>query len=321
MQDNRAAAPGRIPWPRLRISNILCPVDFSECSSRALRYGLSIARRFHSRLFLQHVVHVPLSAFLEGAEPAAPRETFQKNAERARQQMWRLMEQHKGPPAEIFVLINEGDVREQVLQNRREQHADLVVMGTHGRRGLDRLRLGSVTERIVQQIACPVLVLSGQERETEPEPDEPVSWKTLLVATDFSTNSDRALVYAIRLAEECAGKVILFHAAEAAPAEMPDTVGLFPERSHSPREQLAEAWEKLRLQVPDAAIGKCETVYEVREGNPREQILRVAREKEADLIVMGAQGLGRSSRPHGTLSMAVARDGSCPVLVVPNLPV
>ena len=313
--------PHETPLPRLQIKKILCPVDFSEFSQRAFHYSAQIARHFQSRLFVQHVVQIPTSAHMEEAGPNAAREASQAELHSIGQKLRRLIEGAGVEPSEVITLLNEGDVRNRILETIQEQRIDLLVMGTHGRKGFNRLVWGSVTERIIHEAICPVLAVSNPQREfVASQVWEPFHLKTILLATDFSHNSDRALAFALKWASELDGKVILFHAVEKIPPAAQGRVDLFPEYNPYFESQIAEAWEKIRMQVPEAVQNWCEVACEVRHGNPKEEIPKVAEEKKADLIVMGARGVGRSTIAWGSNSSGVVRDGRLPVLVARHLP-
>jgi nucleotide-binding universal stress UspA family protein len=305
----------------LQVQNILCPVDFSEFSLRAFTYATCLARYFRARLFLQHTVHVPYSAYPGFAEAAETRGTLQAKLNRAGAGMRRLAAVARLELPDMVMLANEGDVRDRILQSIEEHRIDLVVMGTHGRKGFNRLVAGSVAEHIVHQAVCPVLVVCRPRRDfIVPDEWEPIRLETILLATDFSPNSGRALAYALKWASEWAGKVILFHAVEEIPSAMEGRVDLFPEYNPYFEKQLAEAWQTIQRQVPAAANRGCEISYEVRHGNAKEEILRVAEERNAGLIVMGAQGLERSAVTWGSTISAVVRDGRFPVLALRHLP-
>jgi len=309
------------PLERLQIKNILCPLDFSEFSQRAFNFAANIARHFQSRLFVQHVVQIPPNTYTEDAGLNTSRKFLQAELYNSGHELRRLIEGAGVEPSEIVTLLHEGGVRNRILETIQEQRIDLLVMGTHGRKGFNRLVHGSVAERIIHEATCPVLVVSRPQREfVAPQVWEPMHFKTILLATDFSRNSDRALAFALKWASELNGKVILFHAVEGIPPATQGRVDLFPEYNPYFESQIAEAWEKIRMQVPEAVQNWCEVAYEVRHGNPKEEIPKVAEEKKADLIVMGARGVGRSTIAWGSNSSGVVRDGRLPVLVVRHLP-
>lgn len=176
---------------KLEIKNILCAVDFSEFSLRAFRYAVGIARHFRSRLMLQHTVHVSPALFLEGTDMTVARDTIQAARHEAEKTLRRLVDQSGAEPSEVFLLVNEGDIRDRILETIAEQKIDLLVMGTHGHKGFNRLVLGSIAEHMVHEAICPVLVVSRPKTEfVTLEDTEPVHLKTILAATDFSPNSD-----------------------------------------------------------------------------------------------------------------------------------
>jgi nucleotide-binding universal stress UspA family protein len=191
-------------------------------------------------------------------------------------------------------------------------------MGTHGHKGFSRLVLGSVTEGLIHQSVCPVLVVSRPKEDIAPL-EQGVRIRTILLATDFSHHSDRALTYALKWGWEWNAKVVLFHAVEEPAKAMQGLTDLFPEYNPYFERQVARAWERIQRLVPKTAPERREVVYEIRHGNAREEILRVAEEKHADLIITGARGTGQSGAPWGSVSSAVVRDGRFPVLVVREL--
>ena len=306
---------------KLEIKNILCAVDFSEFSLRAFRYAAGIARHFRARLLLQHTVHVSPALFLEGTDMTAARDTIQAARHEAEKTLRRLVDQSGAEPSEVFLLVNEGDIRDRILETIAEQKIDLLVMGTHGHKGFNRLVLGSIAEHMVHEAICPVLVVSQPKTEfVALEDTEPVHLKTILAATDFSPNSGRALTYALRWASEWAGKVVLFHAVEKeTPTAMKGIQDLLPEYNPYFAKQVNEAWAKIHTVIPAAARARCEAAYEVRQGNPKEQILQYAAELKPDLIVMGARGFGKTAVAWGSTISGVVRDGRFPVLAVRHL--
>jgi nucleotide-binding universal stress UspA family protein len=319
-QSETSVLPEESWTSRLVLKNILCPVDFSEFSLQAFRFAVGIARHFQARLIVQHTIHIPTSTLPEGPEVIKPREMLELSRRRAEQDLHRLIAESGAEGTEIYVKVNEGDVKDRIVQTVGAQNIDLVVMGTHGRKGVSRLVLGSVAEHIVHEAVCPVLVVSHPETGfVKLEDTEPVHLKTILAATDFSPDSARALTHALRWASEWNGKVVLFHAVETPPPRMHGMIDLLPEFNPYFDKEVAEAWERIHQVIPEAARNRCELTYEVRQGNPREQILQYAQEMRPDLIVMGSRGSGRSSVVWGSTISGVARDGRFPVLSLRHL--
>jgi universal stress protein A len=305
------------PYGRLHVRSVLCPVDFSEFSRRAFQYATSIARHFQARLYVQHTVRLSPALFMEGTDLSAARQALESAQQGAEQEIRQMVIRAKTELPEVFPLVGEGEIRERIQEAIREHEIDLVVMGSHGHKGFSRLVLGSVAEYVVHEAPCPVLVVSHPRADfVAPEETEPVHLKNIVLATDFSPSSDRALAHALRWASEWGGQVFLFHAVEKIPPEMKGITDLFPEYNPTFERQVAEAWEKIHHVVPEAARKRCEVSYEVRHGHPKEEILSVAEEKNADLIVMGARGLGRSGLAWGSTISGVVRDGRFPVLAI-----
>ena len=301
---------------KLSIDKILCPVDFSEYSSRAFRYAISLARHFDARLYVQHAAQIPQGLLLAEGEPGAVQD-WQSRLVRFEQYIANFLRENGVDTSEVKVLISEGAPLDCILETISTQHIDLLVMGTHGRKGIKRVMVGSVAEEAIHQAPCPVLVISHSEKEfAHPEEPSPVRLKTILLATDFSVHSDRAVDYALSWACEWAAKVVVFHAVFEAATRNWGMVDLFPEYNPYFEKQLSSAWQRVRHLVPESVERRCEVNYEVRHGNAKEEILKVAEEKDADLIVIGARGAGKSVGPWGSVSSDVVREGRFPVLVV-----
>ena len=324
---------------KLHVERILCPVDFSDFSRRALAYAAGLTRHFGSHLFIQHVAQSPAHPYLERVEPQAVRQEIQAQLQTAHEEIRKMQVLAGIDPSEVTVLLNEGDIPEWIRSAISKERIDLLVMGTHGHRGFRHLVLGSVAENVIHQALCPVLVVSHPVGDFT----EAGRINTILLATDFSTHSDRALAHALKWGYEWSSKVVLFHAVQEIPAAMQGLTDLFPEYNPYFERQVAAAWERIRHLIPEAAQERFEIIFEVRQGNPTVEISRVAEEKGADLIIMGARGMERSAvpwgsvratvaqnpqaaealyksyLPWGSVSSAVVRDGRFPVLVVREL--
>jgi nucleotide-binding universal stress UspA family protein len=306
---------------RLVVRNILCPVDFSEFSSRAVRYASEIARHFGARLTVQHTVPVPTTPIPEGLEVITPEEMLRASREEAAKRLGSLLSQSGTENTELLVKVNSGDVKDHIVRTVAEDNIDLVVMGTHGHKGFSRLVLGSTTEQIIHEVVfCPVLVVSRpQAGFLAHHTAQPPQWKTILAPVDFSADSGRSLTHALRWAAEWNAKVILFHAVEDPPPRMHGMIDLLPEFNPYFDKEVAEAWERIQAVIPEAARERCELHYEVRQGKPREEILKYAAEVNPDLIVMGSRGNGKSSVVWGSTISGVMRDGRYPVLAIRHL--
>ena len=305
---------------KLAIRNLLCAVDFTEYSYQAFRYATEIARHFGSHLFIQHIVAVPPETSWSEDPCGLAKERMRGSRRVAEDELRRLQTEADIGDLNVTYMLNDGVVRSQILETVAKRKIDLLLLGTHARKGVKRLFDGSLAERLVHEAVCPVLVVS-RPRMDEKDLVEAGSFRlrTLLLATDFSRNSDRALTYALRWAAEWAGRVILLHTVETGSKAVQPFTDLLPESDARLETRVRDAWEKLRILVPDPARTHCQLEYDVRDGDAGEQILDCAAEKKADLIVMGARGLGRSSFTWGSTLSDVVRDGRFPVLALRHL--
>jgi nucleotide-binding universal stress UspA family protein len=138
------------------LKHILVPTDFSEPSERALAAALELARAFDARITLLHVWSVPRTDYAEGL--SWPLDDMERAARRA---LDGALESMRKRYAKTDALLREGGEAKQILAVASEEECDLIVMGTHGRRGLPRLLLGSVAEKVVRLSPVPVLSVSA----------------------------------------------------------------------------------------------------------------------------------------------------------------
>lgn len=138
------------------IKHILVPTDFSEPSERAVATAVELARTFEARLTLLHVWSIPNTGYAEAL--TWPIDEMEKAARKALDELQaRTRKAHAGTDSVLMV----GVEWEQIIEVVKARNADLIVMGTHGRRGLSRLLLGSVAEKVVRISPVPVLTIRG----------------------------------------------------------------------------------------------------------------------------------------------------------------
>jgi nucleotide-binding universal stress UspA family protein len=192
------------------------------------------------------------------------------------------------------------------------QKADLIVMGTHGRRGYDRLVLGSATNRVMRRAACPVLAVCNPPRELTDEDmaanegrERPHHLSRILFCTDFSENSERALSWAISVAEEYGAELTVLHVLEEA---------LSAARAEG---AIATATKQLDELIPRGRCKSLKVKQAVRVGKPYEQIIRFAEEEQTDMVAIAVRGRGALDLAvFGSTTYRVLQLGPCPVLVV-----
>jgi nucleotide-binding universal stress UspA family protein len=296
----------------IEIRKILCPTDFSEFARRALDVAAAVARAHEATLTVLHVM--PLNLPPLSGLAAATADTLEPEArDRLRADMLdrlRIFCASAAAQVPVEVLVEEGNAAGEIVTVAHTLRADLLVMGTHGHGGFERLALGSVTEKTLRKASCPVLTVP-------PSPEAaPASgvFRRILCAIDFSESSLRALDCALTLARKAEGKVTLLHVLELLPGPQgAAAVAAFDVASYR-RALEEEARDRLNSLLPGHAQRWIEG-EEIRAGKPYEEILRAAEESEADLIAMGVHGHGALiDALFGSTAYQVARRAPCPVL-------
>ncbi len=143
-------------------TKICCPIDFSETSRAALEEASELAQRYQAELVLLHVFEPPVAT---ADLMVAPPEMFEQTAKdlERKLEVWKGEAERRGARA-VRALVVTGAAATETVRFAREGGYDLVVMGTHGRRGLRHLVLGSVAERVVREAPCAVLVVRPRPR-------------------------------------------------------------------------------------------------------------------------------------------------------------
>lgn len=275
---------------------ILCPLDFSAASGTILRWARLFAETYKSKLELLHAERSEYPPyFLPSQEEELTAKTQQRLATRG-QELAKIARETLGPdlPAEIVIL--EGHPVETILERAISRKPGLIVMGSHGRSGFTRLRLGSVAENVVRTTMTPTLVVRARANA----PTVP-RISRILCPISFTDAARGCLELSAELAGAFGAQLLVMHAIEDVGANL-----------KARREQLCQ-W------VPSGVRSHCDLVEVVRQGNAAEQILLFAREHAVDLIMLGAQ-----HRPFfeftilGTTTERVMRHADSAVLVVPR---
>ena len=291
----------------LTIERILCPTDFSDFSERALDYGLSLARHYNAELHLLHVVRPVIVGYPEYAVPDSVSEFYGELRDHAREQLREFAKVHVEGGVQAKVTVEEGVVTESILDFARENSIDLIVMGTHGRRGLQRLTLGSVTERVLRKAGCPVLAVRRPAHDFIAPGNniERVHLRKILLCSDFSECSEKALQYALSLAMEYKSEISLVHVLEHLPS--PDQRDV----------ENARIVHLLEGRMPAEARGCCKVKTIIRAGRPYEEIVKLAEEDQTDLIVVGVRGRNLLDLAlFGSTTHRVVQLARCPVLAI-----
>jgi nucleotide-binding universal stress UspA family protein len=301
----------------IKIGRVLCPVDFSDFSRRALDHAIAVAKWYGSRLSVLYVYHVPTPMLVPLTGLATtPVESLVLSAadrEALRQQAKAFVPAEAVGDVPVDVCVAEGDVAVEILAEAAT--ADMVVMGTHGRSGFEHLVLGSATEKVLRKATCPLLTIPRAARDATGA--VPRLFHRIVAAVDFSDVSMRALAYALSLAEEADAHLTVMHV-----IHVPEQIALWLGRGGgvSPVREMTDASERrLRSAVADKVRPYCHVSERVEIGEPYREILRVADEQRADLVVLGAHGQNVVERMFvGSTAQQVVRHAACPVLTVRN---
>src|SRR5215831_2421361 len=248
----------------ITFKNILCLTDFSEASEAALAYALGFAKHFKAQLYPAHACNPQIVA------EATTADVFEKILENSRQRLEKLAHDNKiaGP-----ILFSHGPV-ENAFPKWIEQHGiDLVVVGTHGRRGLQRFLIGSTAEYIFRNASCPVLTV-GPHVATRPY--DGFFAMNILFPTDLGPHAEFACSYALSFAHESRGRLTLMHVIPRETAFQHDT-----------RELTAEVSDKLTRLIPSNAKLWCAPEVVVEVGDPAVEVQGFAEKERPDLIVLG----------------------------------
>lgn len=282
---------------RIAVKNILVATDFSVPSEIAFAYAREIAKTYGSNIFVGHVV--PMQPPVMATFEALP-ETLDLAWQVAEEKMTSFLAE--GADLKPQALIARGPLWD-ALQEMIEKHdIDLMVVGTHGRRGVAKLVLGSAAEEVFRHAKCPVLTVGP----LAPEPVFKKGFQSILFATDFAEGTESALTYALSLAEENQARLTLLHAIPLVPVEYQ-------------AESAEDAQKRLQEMLPADASLWCKPETVVRFDFPADGIVRLAEQREADLIVMGVRGSNVAKLdahlPWHTAHEVVCR-AHCPVLTI-----
>ena len=297
-------------------AHVLCPVDFSDTSMHGVDHAMAIAGWSGARLTLLAVrpawtAHAPDLSVPDSATSAA-------DVRRAQAQMDACVQLARRAGLPTDALIDIGRPEADIVNRAASLHADLIVMGTHGTSGFDRLVLGSVTEKVLRRATCPVLTVPPRAVATSALP-----LQRILCPVDLSDASLEAFAFARALAQEAGASVTVLHVLEwpweepPAPAfgELPATQATALEEYRAYIETSAMA--RLRSLVADAPAGDVRVTPRLSNGKAYKGILQVADEEKSNLIVMGVYRRGAADTTLlGSTTHQVVRRAACPVLTL-----
>lgn len=296
---------------RFPLEHVLCPTDHSDFSERALRLAIALCRWSGAQLSVLRVIpdvmptpggpDLPVTAL---ASPALRAE--------AERDLGLFAQPAIDAGIAVRTVLREGDPWREILHESGAAPADLIVMGTHGRSGFEHLLLGSVTEKVLRRASCPVLtVCHGSASGTA------LPFRRLLVATDLHPGCEHTLEIACALAEASGAKLSVVHAIENLPGPGLHPYLVVPELAELRGKLEQDAHERLARAFPSDVRERVEIETRVVAGSARREVLRLAGELAADLVVLGTHAHGPLGHLlFGSTCEQVVRAAPCPVLAV-----
>src|SRR5262249_43786548 len=286
------------------IKNILCPVDFFPASDAAVNYAAGLAGNYEAGL---HLLHVITPAAVGTYEYAIDTTEIMKSMEkRSTDELVKLATKLKEAGVNAEFEIRVGDVYEDIKEVIEIVKPGIIVMGTHGRRGVERWFMGSKTEKLLRHSPVPTITINSPGEKVAPP-----CFKRILVTTDFSDGTPDALAYAFSVAQENDSQISLLHVVHDVAADI----------SGKCRESLIEGVKRhLEDLVPVEAANWCNVYTRVRTGVPYRVILSMLEDEKIDLLVMNIHGKGMLDRALlGSTAERVVRVAPCPVMLIPPL--
>jgi nucleotide-binding universal stress UspA family protein len=292
------------------INRILYATDLSSTSEPAWDEAQRLGRLFNAEILLLHVVAPPVVLPVEGYFPPDLYGEVIQDARRAAEKGFdRLLGSVAGSGLKVRLRLEAGPVATRILEVASQEAADLLVVGTHGRTGLQRAMLGSIADRMVRQATCPVLTVRPR-----PESRPRREIRRICYATDFSPTARAAWPWVVAIASAAGAEVDLVRVTFAPVADR-----------HMPAEAIGRMAQLLQEQgqieverfLERSTLPRERIHVRLSPGVPGEQIVHQAQERAADLIVMGTHGWSGVVRwMLGSVAHYVIQTAPCPVLTI-----
>ena len=283
---------------KITLKNILFATDFEALASRALQFAVALANRYDAKLYATHVI--PQTAYAY-AHPESIDRILKEAYDYAGYELNQIIGPLKHRGCSCEALLADGDPGEIITALAESHEADLIVLGTGSRGGLGKLLLGSVAEEVIREASCPVLTIGPHVRT-----DPCAGFQSIICAADFSPGSARAAGLTLLLAQEYNAHLMLVHVVEGMLKDAPHLAIELSER-------------RLRQLLPPEIELQHEAEVLVEIGPVAECILSITNELSADLIAMGARGVGafaKTASHFGSIAHKIVSLAACPVMTV-----
>lgn len=282
---------------RFSFRAILAATDLSAEGRTSITLAARLAKQFHSRLYVLHAV-MPEEAVvgMGGVTPVLEELDLNQVRERLHDYALRIPELKTVKHEELVLCTNPQAAIEMTVASK---HIDLLVMGSHGRHGIQKLAMGSVAEWAIRHLRCPIFV-AGPKCNRTLRAEQPI-----LFACDLKAVSLRSAEFAASMAREYGGELTTMHV-------LPRTGSMEPLP-----EQKQSTLLKLRRLLPEDTREGCNLHFEVEAGDVAETVLKVASRRKARIIVLGARNKRflADHAPWAALSKIIS-GAHCPVLVI-----
>ena len=297
---------------KININKILCATDLSELSNISISSAVALAKEFNAKLYVCHIIDLTIQAAY-GDIVLAPLELQNQTTEYAFEHIGNLIGDQE---IAWEPLITTGHPSDEIAKLVAEKQIDLAVLATHGRSGIKRVVLGSVTERLMRILPCPILIVRSLESDDTAIQNFTLNIRKILVGCDFSPYSRLAFQYGISLAQEFESEVHLVHVVET-PAYKDLLKLSAASREESENLLHKQITEKLSSMIPKESWVWCQPRIVLLAGHPYEEIIKHSLLNQIDLIVLGIRGRNLIEAVFtGSTTDRVARQAPCPVLSV-----
>ena len=287
-----------------RVNQVLCAVDFSPASLRSFDFAIQLARVNGARVRLLHVIPRIVASVMD--MPVATSRWTAAQEKKANRELTKLKARagRRGVSASTEIRI--GDIDVQILKAIKDAGADVLAMGTHGRKGFQRWILGSVAERLLRYSPIPILLVGSAGTRAGAS-----AIRRVLVTSDFSKGSTEAVEYATRIAGQTGASILMLHVIQ-------DPSGAVDWKAFPA--QTAAIHKRLEALVPSQMRRLSEVDARVESGVPYRVILKVIKASKPSLVVLNTHGHGFLDRVLiGSTAERVVRGGAalCPMLLIP----
>jgi nucleotide-binding universal stress UspA family protein len=278
----------------ISLAKIMVTTDFSPTSDRAMEYALSLARRHNSRIYLTHVVSVDLMM-----APELMTTVQEKQRLAAKDTMESMVAAARLLDVPYEILIETGSVWPTIEALMAKHEIDLLIVGTHGVGAMQKILIGSTAEQIFRQSRVPVLTVGPKVDE---EPFYEMEFRSILFATDFGLGAEKEAAYAFFLAQEHRSRLTVLNVVQGK-----------KEVGETEKKTIARELQEL---IPHIDL-HCLPTFQVVAGEPVEEILKISRKTQANLIVIGAKKQqGLAGYMPGSKAYKVVCGAPCPVLTI-----